>query len=103
MNTAMGMVMLTVKTAAQSLDIRRIAIEDSRYPLEMEASFSSDDEPSLKDIQRICVRGMQMCSHETYMDCPFFEQLMYVGDTRLEKSRVTESEWTHAGASRYSI
>jgi len=25
------------------------------------------------------------------------------GDTRLEKSRVTESEWTHAGASRYSI
>ncbi|MBI2000590.1 MAG: MBL fold metallo-hydrolase [candidate division NC10 bacterium] len=25
------------------------------------------------------------------------------GDTRLEKPRVTESEWTHAGASRYSI
>jgi hypothetical protein len=25
-----------------------------------------------------------MCSHETYMDCPYYEQLMYVGDTRLE-------------------
>jgi alpha-L-rhamnosidase len=27
---------------------------------------------------------LQMCSHETYMDCPYYEQLMYVGDTRLE-------------------
>jgi hypothetical protein len=29
-------------------------------------------------------RVMEMCSHETYMDCPYYEQLMYVGDTRLE-------------------
>ncbi len=32
----------------------------------------------------LAVRGIQMCAHETYMDCPFYEQLMYVGDTRLE-------------------
>ena len=25
-----------------------------------------------------------MCAHETYMDCPYYEQMMYVGDTRLE-------------------
>lgn len=25
-----------------------------------------------------------MCSHETYMDCPYYEQIMYVGDTRVE-------------------
>jgi len=25
-----------------------------------------------------------MCAHETYMDCPYYEQLMYDGDTRLE-------------------
>ena len=30
------------------------------------------------------LRGLQMCSHETYMDCPYYEQLQYVGDTRLE-------------------
>jgi hypothetical protein len=25
-----------------------------------------------------------MCAHETFMDCPYYEQLMYVGDSRLE-------------------
>jgi hypothetical protein len=25
-----------------------------------------------------------MCAHETFMDCPYYEQMMYVGDTRLE-------------------
>jgi hypothetical protein len=30
------------------------------------------------------VRSLQECAHETYMDCPFFEQLMYLGDTRLQ-------------------
>lgn len=27
---------------------------------------------------------LQACSHETYMDCPYYEQLMYIGDSRLE-------------------
>jgi len=30
------------------------------------------------------VRSIQMDAHETYMDCPYYEQLQYVGDTRLE-------------------
>ena len=27
---------------------------------------------------------LQNCSFETYMDCPYYEQIMYVGDSRLE-------------------
>ena len=75
--------LLTVTTAAEPVTLRRLGVAEERYPLEMEGRFTADD-PQLPAIQDICVRGMQMCAHETYMDCPFYEQLMYVGDTRLE-------------------
>jgi len=38
----------------------------------------------LTDLAPLATRVLEMCSHETYMDCPYYEQLMYVGDTRLE-------------------
>jgi hypothetical protein len=49
----------------------------------MEASFAADD-ARLIAIVPIMLRALQMCAHETYMDCPYYEQLMYAGDTRLE-------------------
>jgi hypothetical protein len=27
---------------------------------------------------------MQLCAGETYMDCPYYEQLQYIGDTRIQ-------------------
>ena len=41
-------------------------------------------DPELGGVIELAVRGIQMCAHETYMDCPYYEQLMYDGDTRLE-------------------
>ena len=29
-------------------------------------------------------RTASLCAHETYMDCPYYEQLQYVGDTRTQ-------------------
>jgi len=72
-----------VETADEPLTLERFSVRETRYPLEMESGFEADDE-RLNRIVPIMVRGLQMCSHETYMDCPFYEQLMYVGDTRLE-------------------
>ena len=76
-------VRLTVKTAARPLTIDGLGLLESRYPLENESVFRSSD-PGVDGIIPLAVRGMQMCAHEHYMDCPYYEQLMYVGDTRVE-------------------
>ena len=65
------------------MTLHRLALDESRYPLQVESSFD-DGDPQLPAVIALCARGIEMTSHETYMDCPYYEQLMYVGDTRLE-------------------
>ena len=74
---------LTVVVGDEDLRIKSISVEESRLPLENEGEFLSDDE-GLNSIVPIALRGIQMCAHETYMDCPYYEQMMYVGDARLQ-------------------
>jgi len=76
-------IQLLVETKDQSLTIEGFNLLETRYPLEMESSFSSSD-LRLDAVAPVALRGLQMCAHETYMDCPYYEQMMYVGDTRLE-------------------
>jgi len=75
--------MITVRTGTSPLTFNRLALNEVRYPLENSGSFDAGD-ADLKGVIDVGVRGLQMCSHETFMDCPFYEQLMYDGDTRLE-------------------
>jgi hypothetical protein len=75
--------LITVKTGAEPLTIAKVSLNETRYPLENEGEFLCSDE-RFADVYPLCIRVMQMCSHESYMDCPYYEQLMYVGDTRLE-------------------
>lgn len=74
---------IIVQTADDGLTIEDFSLLETRYPLEMESRFEVSD-PRLGQVIPIAVRALQMCAHETYMDCPYYEQLMYVGDTRLE-------------------
>ncbi len=74
---------LSVQTADEPVELIGLRLEETRYPLAMEGTFAASD-PQLQAIVPLGLRALQMCSHETYMDCPYYEQLMYVGDTRLE-------------------
>lgn len=53
------------------------------YPFEMEASFTSNDK-SLKEIWDVSWRTSLACAGETFFDTPYYEQLQYPGDTRLQ-------------------
>jgi hypothetical protein len=76
-------VLIEVTTAAAPLTLDRLELRETRYPLAMAGSFRASDE-RLAGVIPLMLRGMQMCSHETFVDCPYYEQLHYVGDTRLE-------------------
>jgi len=72
-----------VETAEEPLTIRAMRFVETHYPYEFTASFESSD-GRMAEVIPIMHRVLEMCSHETYMDCPYFEQLQYVGDTRLQ-------------------
>ncbi|MGN0833256.1 MAG: MBL fold metallo-hydrolase [Kiritimatiellia bacterium] len=74
---------IDIETGDEPLTLTELSLVETRYPLEMESAFACDDR-STDDIRRICTRTMQMCCHEMLFDCPYYEQLMYPGDTRVQ-------------------
>jgi hypothetical protein len=74
---------IVAETAAEPVTLERLAWRETRYPLEMEGQIIIDD-AQLQAAIPIMHHTLQMCAHETYMDCPYYEQLMYAGDTRLQ-------------------
>jgi hypothetical protein len=72
-----------VATADQPLTIDALRLTETHYPYRWDCRFEAAD-PRLAQAIAPMLRTLEACSHETYMDCPYYEQLMYVGDTRLE-------------------
>ncbi len=74
---------LDVQTGAEPLTIHRLDSRFTAYPFEEKARFSSSDS-TLKSIWTIGWRTARLCANETYIDCPYYEQLQYIGDTRIQ-------------------
>ncbi len=74
---------LTVETAGEPLTIEDIRAVYTGYPFERLASFENGP-PELQTILDVGWRTARLCAHESYMDCPYYEQLQYVGDTRIQ-------------------
>lgn len=76
-------VQLKIETADVPLTIADFAYRATGYPLEVKTVGRTSD-PTLAPIWEISVRTLARCMHETYMDCPFYEQLQYAMDSRSE-------------------
>ncbi|MCL2351026.1 MAG: hypothetical protein FWC55_00690 [Firmicutes bacterium] len=72
-----------VQTAGAPLTVGKPALVETGYPLEVKTTFRSSD-PALEKLWEISVRTQKRCLHETYEDCPYYEQLQYTMDTRLQ-------------------
>ncbi len=72
-----------VKTAEKPLKLEDVYGIYSTYPFRHKATFTSNDS-SLEGIWNTGWRTARLCAGETYFDCPYYEQLQYEGDTRIQ-------------------
>ena len=77
-------VRIDIETKDEPLTVDAVGLVESRYPVEMESLFESSGDRTFGPVRDISARAMQMCCHEMLFDCPFYEQQMYPGDTRVQ-------------------
>lgn len=70
---------ILVQTASEPMWIERCGLLSTRYPMEPEATFSASDS-SLAAIMPLMIRTMQASSHDSFIDGPYYEQMLWAGD-----------------------
>lgn len=77
-------VQLHIETKDEPLLLEDIYGTFSAYPFQREFTFSAPGHDELNRMLDIGWRTARLCANETYMDCPYYEQLQYFGDTRIQ-------------------
>ncbi|MDB6168725.1 MAG: hypothetical protein JWM88_1589 [Verrucomicrobia bacterium] len=75
--------LISVKVGPKPVVLHTLAVERTGFPLAPGASFAADDS-SLQPIVELSERGLRACMHDLFVDCPYYEQMMYVADTRIQ-------------------
>jgi hypothetical protein len=73
---------LGIATGDEPLTLRSIGYRFTAYPYRIAAEFTCSD-PGLDRIWSVALRTMRLCAHETFEDCPYYEQMQYSGDTMI--------------------
>jgi len=76
-------IQLDIETKEQELILNSFSREFTGYPFKENGSFYCNDS-TLHDIWNAGWRTARLCAGETYYDCPYYEQLQYTGDTRIQ-------------------
>ena len=74
---------LDIQTASSPLTLESLTASFTAYPFEERAKLRTG-EADLDKIWDISWRTARLDAHETYMDTPYYEQLQYIGDTRIQ-------------------
>jgi len=73
---------LSVRTGANPLRIRRFTFAPCHYPFKSSEPFRCS-EGRMESIYEISLHTLKLGTHETFLDCPYYEQLQYIGDSAL--------------------
>lgn len=72
-----------VELELSGVELLDIKFYSCGFPFEKKWHARSSDE-ELNKVLDLAYRTLECCSHDTFMDCPYYEQMMYIGDARLE-------------------
>jgi hypothetical protein len=76
-------VQLRITTKEAPLVLEDVYGTFTGYPFHFNAKLETDNQ-ELQKMLDIGWRTARLCAMETYMDCPYYEQLQYIGDTRIQ-------------------
>lgn len=76
-------IQLRIYTHSEPLTIDDLYGTFTGYPFTLNASIKSTN-PEFSRMLDIGWRSARLCAFETYMDCPYYEQLQYIGDARIQ-------------------
>lgn len=79
----MRFLQVEIWTREKSLVFYRPRYLATGYPLDP-GSYIRSGAPWVEPVYEMCVRTLQACMTDAYMDCPFWEQMQYPMDTRLQ-------------------
>lgn len=78
---------LTIETAGDPMTVEDIAATFVAYPFQNRSRLRTSDAAAQAELEKMLDVGWRtarLCAHESYVDCPYYEQLQYVGDTRIQ-------------------
>ena len=76
-------IQVRITTKEQGISVLRYDYLSTGYPLEVKTHLETSDE-ILNQVWEMSLRTLKRCMHETYIDCPYYEQLQYTMDSRAE-------------------
>lgn len=74
-------VSLTVRAATRPVKLYNLRLLLNTYPVENQGHFACSD-ASLTKIWEVAAYTVRLCMEDTYVDCPAYEQVFWVGDAR---------------------
>lgn len=76
-------VRLEIEVGEEPLELHRCSYRETGYPLQIQGQFRCSD-PSFTPLWEISLNTLKRCMYETYEDTPYYEQMQYEMDTRLQ-------------------
>lgn len=75
-------IQLEISTSKAPATLCSFQYRMTQYPLKIKTTIQAS--PELEDMWQISLNTLGNCMHETYEDCPFYEQNQFIMDSRLQ-------------------